>query len=96
MSFSRAIINEAAGLINLLLSYHSKGRLFRKELPEQAIAVFIRATFPRVIRMSKIYFYAGSLLGHFMLRKSNSVVISDGQFFLPGNFFKSPNRFYFS
>ena len=71
-----------------------EGRLFREELSDKAIGIFIGTPFPGVVGVSEIYLSVCFSCDHFMSREFSSIIIRDRMSFLSWYFFQSNGCFF--
>src|SRR3989344_1065181 len=74
-AFARSMIEISLYAPHLSVGNRSKVSAFRKEISYQTVPVFIRTSFPGMIRIRSVYSHAYPLLKHFILLPEFSPVV---------------------
>src|SRR5664280_1891692 len=60
-AFSRTVVEKLLDFGETMIGDADQIRALGKELPDQAVGVFVRATLPRAVRLRKVYLQSGFL-----------------------------------
>src|SRR3990172_1816940 len=73
-AFSRTVVEKLLDFGKTMLGDADQIRAFGKELPDQAVGVFVRATLPRAVRLRKVDLQSGFLRQPLVLGELLTVV----------------------